>query len=334
MTRRHVRAIRGERAEPAARLRTIGRECSCDLRRGVRPLRQRIRGLRRNCKLQFHSDTNKTVTTTICFINQKGGCGKSSSCFHLAGAFARRGDRVLLVDADPQGSLSQGFLGSACVENLPPAMTLASLFDDDCGFADLTALPQPTAFDSIAIVPANQHLARHNLPTPERHGMKQLVIREFLETVSGFDVILIDCPPNLYLCSWAAMLATEFVVIPVPPEDFGTQGLRTVHQAIENARALNLQLRRLGHLITRYDGRLLVHHSYSEKLRALYHHNVLDTVVPEASAFKVALACRQPVTHYSSRTAAAKITMQLAQELMDRIVTRRSPPSAVKQQVG
>ena len=58
-------------------------------------------------------------TNTICFINQKGGCGKSSSCFHLAGYFAKLGMRVLVIDADPQGSLSQGFFGSATIENLP-----------------------------------------------------------------------------------------------------------------------------------------------------------------------------------------------------------------------
>lgn len=264
------------------------------------------------------------MTTTICFINQKGGCGKSSSCFHLAGAFAARGQRVLLIDADPQGSLSQGFLGSTVVENLPPSQTLAALFDDESAFADLKALPQPTTFDSIAIIPANQHLAQYNMPTPENQGMKQLVIRELLDSVGDFDVILIDCPPNLYLCSWSAMVAADFVVIPVPPEDFGTQGLRTVHQAVENARKLNPGLRRLGHLVTRYDSRLLVHKSYLEKLRALYQNNVLDTVVPEASAFKVALACRKPVAFYSSRAPATKITAQLAQELTSRITARQA----------
>ena len=70
------------------------------------------------------------TTISMCLINQKGGCGKSSSCFHLAGALALQDHRVLLVDADPQGSLSQAFLGSSTVENLPAASTLAALFDD------------------------------------------------------------------------------------------------------------------------------------------------------------------------------------------------------------
>lgn len=264
------------------------------------------------------------MTTTICFINQKGGCGKSSTCFHLAGAFALQGQRVLLVDADPQGSLSQGFLGSATVENMPASVTLASLFDDECGFADLQSLPQPTEFERIAIVPANQHLAQHNMPVPENQGMRQFAVRELLETITGYDVILIDCPPNLYLCSWASMVSADFVVIPVPPEDFGTQGLRTVHQAVESVRGLNPGLRRLGHLITRYDARLLVHQSYHQKLRTLYREKVLDTVIPEASAFKVALACRKPVGFYSPRSPAAKLTDQLARELMDRIAARYS----------
>ncbi|HUG70314.1 MAG TPA: ParA family protein [Pirellulaceae bacterium] len=264
------------------------------------------------------------MATTICFINQKGGCGKSSTCFHLAGSFALRGHRVLLVDADPQGSLSQGFLGSATAENLPVGTTLASLFDDEFGFADFQSLPQPTDFERISIVPSNQHLAQHNRPVPENEGMKQFAVREVLETVTGYDIILIDCPPNLYLCSWASMVAADFVVIPVPPEDFGTQGLRTVHQAVDSVRKLNPGLRRLGHLITRYDARLLVHQSYHEKLRTLYRDSVLNTVIPEASAFKVALACRKPVGFYSARSPAARLTDQLAGELMDRIAAKYS----------
>ncbi len=77
--------------------------------------------------------------------------------------------------------------------------------------------------------------------------MKQFALSSFLETARGFDLMLIDCPPNLYQCSWNALLASNFVVIPVPPEDFATQGLRTVHQAIDQARLLQPELKLLGH---------------------------------------------------------------------------------------
>ncbi len=268
---------------------------------------------------QMGKQNSMRQPVTICLINQKGGCGKSSTCFHLAGALAKEGMRVLLVDADPQGSLSQGFLGSALVESLPVSETMAALFDDETYFLDYNQLPRPTLDELIQIVPANQHLARHNFPMPETTGLKQFAVRNLLEELSDFDIVLIDCPPNLYLCSWNAMIAADYVVIPVPPEDFGTQGLRTVHQAVENVRELNPKLRRLGHLISRYDRRLLVHRSYERELRKLYQEMVLDTLIPEAAAFKVALTARMPVTHHAPRSRAANMTRELAKELLERI---------------
>jgi chromosome partitioning protein len=255
--------------------------------------------------------------TTICFINQKGGCGKSSTCFHLAGAFAQQGLRVLLIDADPQGSLSQGFLGSAVVEQLAPSETLAAVFREDHG-----PLPRATAFDGIALIPANQHLAQHNVPTPEACGLQQFAVLTLVDRQPEFDLTLIDCPPNLYLCSWAALIAADSVVIPVPPEDFGTQGLGVVQQAIDQARLLNPRLELLGHLVTRSDSRLLVHRAYERKLRQLYGTAVLETVIPEAAAFKVALACRKPVAFSDPRSLGARLTQQLAHELMNRCSMR------------
>ena len=106
----------------------------------------------------------------IALINQKGGCGKSSTCFHLAGALAQAGQRVLLVDADPQGSLSQGFFGSHLVECLEPQETLAALFRDDAFLAP-EALCVRTPLDQVAIIRANQHLAVHNTPCPDTTGL-------------------------------------------------------------------------------------------------------------------------------------------------------------------
>jgi chromosome partitioning protein len=251
----------------------------------------------------------------LCFIDQKGGCGKSSTCFHLAGHFAQQGLSTLLVDADPQGSLSQGFFGSAKVEALEARETLAALFSNEFLDAPET-LPIHTPFDNLSIVCANQTLAPYNTPSPELAGFTQFALREFLRSLPGYDLVLIDCPPNLYRCSWNAMLAADYVVIPVPPEDFGTQGLRVVHQAIEHARRLNPELRLLGHLVTRRDGRLLIHRAYEKKLRELHGDTILQTVVPESSAFKVSLACRSPVTCHSPSAWASSVTTHLAEEIM------------------
>lgn len=166
------------------------------------------------------------MATTLCFINQKGGCGKSSTCFHLSGCLAELGFQVLLIDADPQGSLSQAFFGSAEIERLTAEETLAVLFDDGCHQVSADAITLPTSFERISLIPANHTLAAHNSPSPELAGLKQQTLRAHLEPSPRYDFVLIDCPPNLYLCSWTAMLAADAIVIPVPPEDFGTQGLR------------------------------------------------------------------------------------------------------------
>ena len=252
--------------------------------------------------------------TTICFINQKGGCGKSSTCFHVGGSLADAGYRVLLVDADPQGSLSKGFFGRNVVENLAADQTIAAVFDG----VPAESIVLRTTFDGLSLLAANQTLTPHNLPCPEHSGLRQFALAEELSHATDFDFVLIDCPPTLYLCSWNAMLAADYVVIPVPPEDFATQGLSAVHQAIDNARLLNSKLQLLGHLITRSDRRLLIHQAYERKLREIYGESVLDTVIPEASAFKVALSSRRPVGYFDPQSKAANLTLSLTNEILRR----------------
>ena len=114
-------------------------------------------------------------------INQKGGVGKSSSCFHLAGAYAELGARVLVIDVDPQGSISQGFFGSAAVEQLGSSETVAALFEESWQFVDWSSLIHETAFERIHVCPANQTLSNYNAQNPEDAGMIQYALREFIE---------------------------------------------------------------------------------------------------------------------------------------------------------
>ncbi len=142
-----------------------------------------------NCQWQSGQQTPRT----FCLINQKGGVGKSSSCFHLAGAYVSLGLRVLVIDTDPQGSISQGFFGSETVEQLPAEVTVAALFDDRWSFRDWNALIHETRFDRIHLCPANQRLAEFNTPCPEELGPIQYSLREFVEEQAGYDIVLIDC---------------------------------------------------------------------------------------------------------------------------------------------
>ena len=140
--------------------------------------------------------------------------------------------------------------------------------------------------------------------------------------------MLIDCPPNLYQCSWNAILAADYVVIPVPPEDFGTQGLRAVHLAVRQAQQLNPELDLRGHLITRVDRRLQIHCYYIEKLREIYGCGVLQTTVPEAVAFKLSLSFRTPVTLHQPRSVASESMVRLAHELFGTSLPRQTGAEA------
>ena len=148
--------------------------------------------------------------------------------------------------------------------------------------------------------------------------MQQFALPEFLQQQTNVDIVLLDCPPNLYRCSWSALLAADAVIIPVPPEDFGTQGLRAVQQTVEFAQQLNTRLQPPRHLVTRRDQRLVVHRLYEERIRLLYGDSVLNTVVPEAVAFKVALAARCPVQFDQPDSVAAQVMRELADECLQK----------------
>jgi len=268
-------------------------------------------------------DGNSFITS---FLNRKGGVGKTSSVFHLAGSYALAGYKVLVCDLDPQASLSQGFFGPAYVESLPKERTVAALFDDAFD-------PQPediihkTPFENLWIIPATNDLTDHNTPRPE-DAESQYALRDLLgEARSHLDVVLIDCPPNLQLCSWAALLASDFVVVPVIPEDFSSQGLIYVQQAIDTAMMQgNPRLRLLGYMLTMYNRQLGIHKAYEKLLREQYGDLVLETVFPLATAFKEAVSRRHPIEVDKPKSAATDAVKALAEE-----ITHRAPIFSARQ---
>jgi chromosome partitioning protein len=264
---------------------------------------------------------------TVCLLNLKGGVGKTSTCYHAGGVLARGGRRVLLVDADPQASLTQGFFGPAATRDLPAAGTVAALFDPDHGAVPET-LVRNTGFHGLDLVAGSRHLTRVNMTPPEEWGGLGGTLREALdELAGGYDVVLIDCPPNLHLCSWSAMTAASHVVVPLQPEDFGSQGLAPVQEAVAAVQAApNPGLELAGYLLTMVDKRLTVHQTYESMLRGLYGNTVFQASVPRAKDYVEAVASRQPVSAYKPRGAAAKAIQAVADELLtrtDRAETRR-----------
>lgn len=257
---------------------------------------------------------------TLSFLNQKGGVGKTSSCHHLAGTLAKLGRRVLLIDNDPQASLTQGFWGPDATRDVPRAESVAALYDPD-----FSAIPErvirPTGIDGVSIVPGSVRLTPYNMTPADRWSESEAGIRDFLtEASEGFDLILIDCPPNLHLCSWAALSASDAVVVPLQAEDYGAQGLGPVRESVGEVRSrTNPRLQMLGYLLTMFDRRLGIHLAYEGHLRALYGAEVFAAPIPLAKDFKEAVAARLPISHYKPKCAAAKATKAVADELLTRV---------------
>jgi chromosome partitioning protein len=261
----------------------------------------------------------------VTLLNQKGGVGKSSACHHLAGTLAASGRRVLLVDTDPQASLTQGLWGPAATRGLDPSTTVAAVLAGDEPWPE--AVVRPTGLDGIDLVPGSRAANALNVPDPHTADAEtQGRLRDFLAGLAGgYDLCLIDCPPNLCACSWAALVASDGLVVPLQPEDYGAQGIIDVQESIALVRAAaNPGLRLLGFLITMWEPRKSLHQMYDARLRGLYGADVFDARVPRAADFPEAIAQRLPVAAYKPRGAAAKAIKAVADELLARLVVNGS----------
>jgi chromosome partitioning protein len=258
-------------------------------------------------------------------LNQKGGVGKTSTCHHLAGTLALMGRRVLLVDNDPQASLTQGFWGPVATRQLEAERTIAAVYRGDMPFPE--SVIKPTGIDHIELVPGSRHATEFNVPMPHRHPVEaQRCLLEFLAEVRDrYDLVCIDCPPNLHLCSWAALVASDYLIVPLKPEDYGAQGIIEVNESVALVLSgPNPRLTMLGYLLTLMNVRKSVHQMYEGALRQQYGDLVFETRVAEAVEYVEALNRRLPVAQYKPKGAAAKTMKALADEMLQRVASAAS----------
>lgn len=260
---------------------------------------------------------------TVAFLNRKGGVGKTSTVHHLGGTLARGGLRTLLVDADPQSSLSQGLMGPDVAEDLDPRETIASILDDAGGLSPRD-LVRPTAFANLFLLPGSEAAERHNHPEPWASGMMQFALRDALaEASEGFDICLIDCPPHTQMWAWSALIAADGVVVPVQPEDYGAQGMKSIRRTIARVRSeANAGLALVGYLVSMFNKALSVHVTYEGYLRELHGPDVFTCVVPQIKDYKEAVTFRKPIVEHKPKSAAAKATADLADEFLARLEER------------
>jgi chromosome partitioning protein len=266
------------------------------------------------------------MLATITLLNQKGGVGKTSTCHHLAGTLAQLGRRLLLVDNDPQSSLTQGLWGPSVALGVDPAETIAAVY---AGEAVADRIIKLSGVAGVDLVPGSVRSTRHNVPVPyEADWDAQTCLRSFLDEVRDrYDLILIDCPPNLHLCSWAALVASDYLIVPLQPEDYGAQGIAEVQDSVSRVvSGPNPSLRLLGYLITMVQPRRSIHQLYEGQLRGAYGDDVFTARIPEAAEFVEAVARRMPIAQYKPKGAAAKAIKALAEELLARLEARAVVP--------
>ena len=260
------------------------------------------------------------MSVVITSINMKGGVGKTSTCHHLSGALSRMGRRVLLVDNDPQSSLTQGFWGRLATRQLDPSATIAALYAGERPWP--SQVIYPTGLPGVDLLPGSLAAEDYNVPRPDEAPYEvQHCLRDFLEEArEPYDLVMIDCPPTRYGCSWAAMIASDCLIVPTQPEDYGAQALADAQEAIARVAAgPNPGLSILGYLVTMAVLRSSVHRIYQESLRAEYGEAVFDAVVPRSLDYVEAIAKRQTITQAKPRSASAKAIAAVADELLARL---------------
>lgn len=221
--------------------------------------------------------------TVIAVVNQKGGTGKTTTCENLGIGLANEGKKVLLVDTDPQGSLTIA-LGNPRPDDLPVTLTdlMAKIMQDQPTLSKEGILSHEEGVD---LVPANITLSGLEVSLVNAMS-RETILKQYLETVKGqYDYILLDCMPSLGMLTVNALAASDQVLIPVQANYLSAKGLEQLLQTVNKAkRQINPKLRIEGILLTMVDSRTnfakeistLIRDTYGSKLK------VFDTDIPRS----------------------------------------------------
>jgi chromosome partitioning protein len=249
----------------------------------------------------------------VSMCNQKGGVGKTTTTINLGAALAEYGRKVLLVDFDPQGSLSVG-LGLN-----PHEMDLTIynlLLQPDVSLADVVV---PSGVPGMDLLPSNIDLSAAEVQLVNEVAREQTLQRALAPALAEYDVILIDCQPSLGLLTVNALTASDGVIVPLECEYFALRGVALLKTTIDKVRErLNPRLEIEGVLGTMFDGRTLHGREVMERLVQAWGDTVFHTVIRRTVKFSDSTVAGEPITTYASSSAGAESYRQLAKEVLSR----------------
>ena len=247
----------------------------------------------------------------IAVTNQKGGVGKTTSTVNLGASLALLGQKVLLVDIDPQGNATSG-VGinkgdmDQCVYNI--------LVDD----IDAREVCVPTDVENLSIIPATIQLAGAEIELVSAMSREVQLKKSLEDLKSDYDYILIDCPPSLGLLTINALTASDSVIIPVQCEYYALEGLSQLLNTIRLIqRHLNKQLMIEGVLLTMLDARTNLGLQVVEEVKMYFQDKVYKSIVPRNVRLGEAPSHGKPITVYDPKSKGAEVYLELAKEVME-----------------
>lgn len=249
----------------------------------------------------------------IALANQKGGVGKTTSAVNIAASLGVLGNRVLLVDLDPQGSATS----SLGIAKKSLRYTVADILIGGCRAADAIL---STAFQGLEVLPANITLAATEYDLLEGEGAESHLRNVLLPLKPDYDYIILDCPPSLGMLTVNAMVAADGVVIPMQCEFFALEGLTQLMTTIQRMKKRyrpNLMV--IGILVTMYNGRLTLSSQVMDELKKHYRDRVFDTTISRNVKLSEAPGFGVPVYYHDKSAKGTKEYLRAASELIDRI---------------
>jgi chromosome partitioning protein len=261
-------------------------------------------------------------TNVIAVANQKGGVGKTTTTVNLAACLAAAGQRVLVLDLDPQANATSG-LGLEKTEG-------ASAYDALLGDAPLAAKIKPTAFAGLEMIPSELDLCgvEVELPRLENHLTRLARALAPLRQGTERDWILLDCPPSLGILTLNALAAADFLLVPLQCEYYALEGVSMLSRLLKQIQegGTNPRLRLLGVVMTMFDGRTRLSQQVVGEVRQHFGEAVFDTVIPRATRLAEAPSFGQPIIAYDPYSAGASAYEVFAQEVLARL--QRLNPAA------
>jgi chromosome partitioning protein len=256
----------------------------------------------------------------IAIANEKGGVAKTTSTISIGAVLAEAGNKILLIDLDPQANLSLA-LG---FEPAKIQKSSASLFLE---LIPAEALIKKSNVPGLDFIPSNHETAHAERYLPARQGY-ETVLQNSLTSISGdYDFVLMDCPPFLGAISLNALVAANLLIIPTQAEFFSIYALRNLMSLVRRVRNQNNAQLTYRLLLTMVDRRNRTHRTMSEQLRTSFNNGVMQTVIDIDTKLRESPIAGVPIIEYAPKTRSSLQYRALAQEILDYVKETNQQPA-------